>query len=104
MAPWPRNLPPAITRRQWLAGGGGFAAATILPQILRARNASGAEQNRSDAPARAAIVIYLQGGLSHYESFDPKPNAPTAWRGEFNPISTSIPGIHFAEHLPLLAT
>lgn len=102
MVPWPLSLPAAITRRQWLAGGGGVAAATLLPQILRARNASGAEEKR-EAPAKAAIVVYLQGGLSHYESFDPKPNAPTAWRGEFNPIATSVPGVHFAEHIPLLA-
>lgn len=49
------------------------------------------------------IVIYLQGGLSHYESFDPKPLAPSAYRGEFNPMGTSVPGTHFCEHMPLLA-
>jgi hypothetical protein len=88
------------TRRQWLASGGGLAAAMIMPPLLRGRELAGAAKA---APAKAAIVIYLQGGLSHYESFDPKPNAPTAYRGEFNPISTSVPGTHFAEHLPLLA-
>ena len=88
------------TRRQWLAGGGGLAAAMVMPPLLRGRELAGAAKA---APAKAAIVIYLQGGLSHYESFDPKPNAPTAYRGEFNPISTSVPGTHFAEHLPLLA-
>jgi hypothetical protein len=87
----------AFTRRQWLAGGGGLAAALMAPGVLRAR------ESNTHASARAAIVIYLQGGLSHYESFDPKPNAPTAYRGEFNPIATSVPGTHFAEHLPLLA-
>ena len=70
------------TRRQWLAGGGGLAAAMVMPPLLRGRELAGAAKA---APAKAAIVIYLQGGLSHYESFDPKPNAPTAYRGEFNP-------------------
>src|ERR1043165_5278252 len=41
--------------------------------------------------------------MSHYESFDPKPLAPSAYRGEFKPISTSLPGIQFSEHVPLLA-
>ncbi|WP_254509753.1 DUF1501 domain-containing protein [Anatilimnocola floriformis] len=92
------------TRRQWLACSGGAAASLMLPQLLRAReNLPATTGEKSSAPAQAAIVIYLQGGLSHYESFDPKPNAPTAWRGEFNPIATKLPGVHFAEHVPLLA-
>jgi hypothetical protein len=70
----------------------------LWPQLLRAQQA-----NKSGAPAKQAIVIYLQGGLSHYESFDPKPDAPTAYRSTFGHIPTSIPGVHFAEHLPLLA-
>lgn len=98
-----RPLSPAaaLTRRQWLAAGGGTAAAAILPRLLHAREATA--ETKNTAPAKAAIVIYLQGGLSHYESFDPKPLAPTAYRGEFNPIATSVPGTHFAEHIPLLA-
>jgi hypothetical protein len=41
--------------------------------------------------------------MSHYESFDPKPDAPSDLRGEFKPIATATPGIQFCEHLPLLA-
>ena len=69
----------------------------LWPQLLRAQS------DGADPPAKRAILIYLQGGLSHYESFDPKPEAPLAYRGEFGNIPTSIPGIHFAEHLPRLA-
>lgn len=96
-----RPLSPlaSFTRRQWLKAGGGVAAAAVIPQVLRGQEMVPAKT----PPAKAAIVIYLQGGLSHYESFDPKPNAPTAYRGEFNPISTSVPGTHFTEHLPLLS-
>ena len=86
------------TRRQWLQGGGALAGAMLWPRLLRAQ-----EAKKNNAPAKQAIVIYLQGGLSHYESFDPKPDAPSAYRGTFGSIPTSIPGIHFAEHLPLLA-
>ena len=89
----------ALTRRRWLQGGGALAGAMLWPQLLRAQQA-----NKNNAPAKQAIVIYLQGGLSHYESFDPKPDAPSAYRGTFGSIPTSIPGVHFAEHLPLLAT
>jgi hypothetical protein len=70
----------------------------LWPGLLRAQQING-----ENAPAKRVILIYLQGGLSHYESFDPKPDALSAYRGEFGHIPTSIPGIHFCEHLPLLA-
>jgi hypothetical protein len=87
----------SITRRQWMKGGGALAGALLWPGLLRAK------EERKNAPARQAIVIYLQGGLSHYESFDPKPDAPSDYRGEFGHIPTTLPGIHFSEHLPRLA-
>jgi hypothetical protein len=49
------------------------------------------------------ILIWLDGGPSHYESFDPKPDAPSEIRGEFKPIPTKIPGIQFSECVPKLA-
>jgi uncharacterized protein (DUF1501 family) len=87
-----------VTRRRWLQFGGAFVSSLLLPRLLRAR-----EGQPDNAPARQVIVIYLQGGLSHYESFDPKPDAPEAWRGQFGSIATTVPGVRFAEHLPLLA-
>src|ERR1700693_6003901 len=87
-----------MTRRRWLQSGGAFVSSLLLPRLLRAR-----EGQPDNAPAKQAIVIYLQGGLSHYESFDPKPNAPEARRGEFGSIATSVPGVRFAEYLPRLA-
>jgi hypothetical protein len=53
--------------------------------------------------AKSCIVIFCWGGLSHYESWDPKPDAPVELRGEFSAIQTSAAGIHFCEHIPLLA-
>ena len=106
----PTSMPPAkspseaaFNRRQWLQAGGGSAAAMLVPHVLQAREAARRSGTGKSAPAQSAIVIYLQGGLSHYESFDPKPLAPSAWRGEFDPIKTSVPGTHFSEHLPHLA-
>ena len=49
------------------------------------------------------ILIWMDGGPSHYESFDPKPDAPKEIRGDFSPIKTSVPGIQFSECVPNLA-
>lgn len=89
------NLALGLTRRQWLGHAGRSFGALLLPGLASAA---------APAPrARAAIILFLQGGLSHFESFDPKPDAPTEVRGEFGSIATKIPGVRFAEHLPLLA-
>lgn len=53
--------------------------------------------------AKSVIFVFLSGGLGQHDSFDPKPGAPADIRGEFNPISTQIPGIQITEHLPMLA-
>ncbi|OYV88207.1 MAG: hypothetical protein B7Z73_08970 [Planctomycetia bacterium 21-64-5] len=53
--------------------------------------------------ARAAIYIFLSGGLSQHDSFDMKPDAPDNIRGEFEPIATRTPGVQICEHLPRLA-
>src|SRR5437899_9852315 len=57
------------------------------------------------APAKNVncIMIWLDGGPSHYETFDPKPDAPSEIRGDFKAIPTSVPGVHFSEVLPNLA-
>jgi len=85
----------SFTRRQWLARSGALGA-VLVPGRVRAANGP-------EPKAKAAIVLFLQGGLSHFESFDPKPDAPVEVRGEFGTIPTAIPGVRFTEHLPLLA-
>lgn len=60
--------------------------------------------NRPAAPrAKAAIYIFLSGGPSQHDTFDPKPDAPAGIRGEFQAIPTATPGVFISEHLPLLA-
>jgi hypothetical protein len=49
------------------------------------------------------ILVWLRGGASHLETFDPKPQAPSDFRGPFHAIPTNVPGIHISELLPRLA-
>jgi len=53
--------------------------------------------------AKACIVLFMWGGPAHQDTWDLKPSAPREIRGEFQPISTSVPGIQICEHFPLLA-
>ncbi len=51
-------------------------------------------------PVRSCIFVFYYGGPSHLDTYDMKPQAPTEIRGEFSPVSTSVPGLHICEHLP----
>ena len=55
------------------------------------------------AGAKSLILFFLEGGPAHQDLWDMKPDAPEAIRGEFRPIATTVPGLQFCEHLPLLA-
>ncbi len=87
------------SRRDFLRSGVGLAGLT-LPTLFKAQAQS---NDRYSRKAKSCIIIYTWGGMSHYESFDPKPEAPSEIRGEFKPIKTATSGIHFCEHIPLLA-
>ena len=78
----------------------GFTGLTLsqLYQI-RARAGSPPSGRRT-----AVILVWLRGGASHLETFDPKPHAPSDFRGPYNAIATNVPGIHISELLPRLAT
>ena len=92
----PRSNRP--NRRQFVRAGALAAGAVSLPKLLRAET-TGARKPR----ARSVILVYLGGGLSHLDSFDPKPGAPAEIRGEYRPISTRVPGLLIGELLPNLA-
>ena len=53
--------------------------------------------------AKACILLWMAGGPSHIDTFDPRPDAPVNIRGEFKPIDTSVPGIQISEHFPKFA-
>jgi len=80
----------------------GLGFVDLIQQRAMARAAVLAAGGSSPANVNC-ILIWLDGGPSHYESFDPKPDAPTDIRGELKQIPTSVPGVHFCEVIPKLA-
>ena len=74
--------------------------------LIRASRASGGDASvpGGPPPIRACIVVFYYGGPSHFETYDPKPEAPLEVRGEFKPIATSASGVFVSEHLPRMAT
>ena len=78
------------------AAGGGLGFTNLL-------RAQAAAPQPSIARPVNCILVWLDGGPSHYEMFDPKPDAPSDIRGTFKPIKTSVPGVHFSECVPNLA-
>src|SRR5262245_49307754 len=55
------------------------------------------------ARAKSCILVFLGGGISHHDSFDPKPDAPAEVRGNYSTIATSVPGLRVTEMLPRMA-
>ena len=103
--PFGHHHPHGIVRREFLQVGFSGFAGLSLPALL-ARRAEAAEAGvgpPSVPKAKGVILVFMTGGPSHLETFDPKPEAPDEIRGEFETISTSVPGVRFGEHLPLLA-
>jgi uncharacterized protein (DUF1501 family) len=88
-----------LHRRTFLRVGGLAPFGLSLPQYLRAQ----AEAPVARAKAKRCILLWMQGGPSHIDSFDPKPDAPAEVRGEFGTLPTTLPGVRFADPLPLLA-
>jgi uncharacterized protein (DUF1501 family) len=102
-----RLQPPASdlirvgSRRWFLQTGLAGLAGLSLPDLLR-RRAEGA--TRPGADRKAVILIWLSGGPSHLDTWDPKPDAPAEVRGPFGSIATRVPGVRVCEHLPLQAS
>ena len=65
--------------------------------------AGGAPAAIPKARAKSVIQIYLEGGMTHIDTLDPKPNASPSVRSFFKPIPTNVPGTEITELLPLLA-
>jgi len=95
-----------MQRRTYLKLGlAGLAGGSFLDLLaLRKANAEQAGDGSSSKKKPSnCILIWMDGGPTHFETFDPKPDAPSEIRGDFQPISTNVPGIHICEHLPKLA-
>ncbi len=93
-----------VSRRDFIQVGLGGVLGLGLCDLLRLKaNAAQPPAARSGKNVNC-ILIWLDGGPSHYETFDPKPDAPSDIRGEFKAISTKVPGIQFSECIPKLAS
>ena len=94
-----------VSRRDFLhvglIGGVGLSLAEWFK--LRAATAPARGSGERLARAKSCILIWLDGGPSHIDTFDPKPEAPSEVRSPFGSIRTAIPGVHVCEHLPLTA-
>jgi hypothetical protein len=90
-----------LNRRDLLRVGWLGLAGSLVPAELQTVRAAPAERRR--ATARSVILIWLAGGMTHLESFDPKPDAPEEIRGTLRAMQTPIAGVHFAEVMPCLA-
>jgi len=87
-----------LVRREILRVGAAGLVGLDLPQLLKA-----ADKAQPRAKAKNLILMFLEGGPAHQDTWDMKPDAPEQIRGEFKPIATSLPGQRFCEHLPMLA-
>lgn len=90
-----KNTDKAISRRDFVrlgVAGAGFVGTAALGR-------AGATGARCDS----VILLWMAGGVSHLDTFDPKPDAPAEIRGPFKAIATNVPGIQICEHLPRLA-
>src|SRR5262245_46744370 len=87
-----------INRREFLRVGGLSAFGLALADALRLRAAAAAP-----AKARNCILVWLDGGPSHLDTFDLKPEAPEEIRGAFRPIPTRVPGMQICEYFRRLA-
>ena len=89
-----------LDRREWLRIGSMAGLGLSLPRLGEAATGSAGP---GFGKAKSVLVIYTPGGMSQFETWDPKPNAPEEIRGEFASIQTSVPGIRFGEHMPRIA-
>jgi hypothetical protein len=90
-----------FTRRDCLQLGLGAFIGGGLAHAFRAT--ATASESTPKMQAKSCILIWMDGGPTHYETFDPKPDAPAEFRGEFKPVATKIPGAFYSEHMVRLA-
>ena len=82
-----------LSRRDLLRAAGVGVAASVLPGAARA----------DSAKAKSVVVLCMMGGVTHIDSFDPKPDAPEEIRGTLGTLQTTLPGVRFTEVMPCLA-
>ncbi|MCU0702406.1 MAG: DUF1501 domain-containing protein [Fimbriiglobus sp.] len=100
-----------VTRRDLMRIGGSAVFGLSLAQLFALQSAARANspkegttsEGKGFGKAKSVILLYLQGGPSHLDLFDPKDDVPAANKSIFKPIPTKVPGLQFTELLPNLA-
>lgn len=92
-----RSFCDGVSRRSFLRLGSLGFGGICLSDLLQA------EAQTESKSEKSVIMVYLPGGPTQHETFDPKPSAPQEIRGSFDPIATRLPGVQFCELLPKLA-
>lgn len=90
----------AVERRRFLRLGMGGLAGLTLPELFRLRASAQTSRRQPAHRDSALLVVWLHGGASHLETYDPKPEAPSEFRGPFAAIDTQVPGMRISELLP----
>jgi hypothetical protein len=99
------NCDGSMSRRELLrVGGSGFIGLTLADMLAGESQAKGTNTGGPGyGKAKSVILVYLQGGPSHLDLWDPKDNVPDNVKSVFKPIDTKLPGVQFTEILPKLA-
>jgi len=92
-----------IARRDFLQLGVGGVLGLGMGDLISLRADAAKAAGKVNPENINCILVWLDGGPTHFETFDPKPNAPSDVRGEFKSIPTNITGVHFCETVPRLA-
>src|SRR6266436_4065695 len=87
-----------LDRRGFVKAGMLGSMGLSLAELLR--NDARANQNGLPTPQHNAIILWMRGGPSHIDMWDPKPDAPAEYRGEFGVMRTNVPGILLCDLLP----
>ncbi len=91
-----------VSRRDFLRVGGASALGLSLADLLRA-DAAWAAGAGPKPRARNVLLVYLGGGQTHHDTYDPKPDAPAEIRGKYGVIPTRIAGVKFSDQMPRMA-
>ena len=92
------------TRRDCLKLGLGAWLGLGLVDALRCQSPANDENLSRVRTAKSVILVWMDGGPTHFETLDPKMDAPAEIRGEFTAINTKISGVHFSQHMKRLAS
>ncbi|MEQ8790152.1 MAG: DUF1501 domain-containing protein [Pirellulaceae bacterium] len=91
-----------VSRRELLRIGTLGIGGLTLPSLLQLQ--AGAAESPSLVRDKAVVLLFLQGGPTHIETFDPKMSAPSEYRAMFGEVATKLPGVTFGSHFPQLAS